>query len=141
MPSAGRMMACVGSWRRRGPCGGPPPPSCQRRLIRLSIPAGHCDWYPKWAQGAGSEIPGESQALGEEFRAGPSGAPHLEEAHRGITGGNRTKRSPLRLLTSLDLLTPPSTSPGTMLGMRLMSCRSKSSPAQLYGWRWARTSE
>lgn len=83
--------------------------------------------------GAGLERPGESQALGEAFRIKPTVAAFLEDAQSGRTSRIVTKWSPLRTLTCLDFLTS-SSSPGSVLSMRLMSFRSKSSPRVLFAW-------
>lgn len=81
--------------------------------------------------GAGLERPGESQALGEAFRVKPTVAVSAEDARSWKTSGDLTKWSPLRTLTCLDFLTS-SSSWGSVRRMRLMSCRSKSSPKVLF---------
>lgn len=82
---------------------------------------------------AGLERPGESQALGEAFWIRPTASASLEDAWSGRTSRDLTKWSPLKTLTCHDFLTP-SSSPGSALSMRLMSCRSKSSPKVLFAW-------
>lgn len=81
--------------------------------------------------GAGLERPGESQALGEAFWNRPTAS--LGDARSGRTNRDLTKWSPLKTLTCRDFLTSNS-SPGSVLSMRLMSCRSKSSPRELFAW-------
>lgn len=79
------------------------------------------------------ERPGESRALGEAFWIRPTASVSLEDARSGRTSRDLTKWSPLKTLTCHDFSTS-SSSPGSALSMRLMSCRSKSSPRMLFAW-------
>lgn len=80
---------------------------------------------------AGLERPGESRASAEAFRIRPTASVSPEATRSGRTSRDLTKWSPLKTLTCHDFLTY-SSSPGSALSMRLMSCRSKSCPRVLF---------
>lgn len=132
------MISCVGSWRRRGLCDGlqlllpasgvrSVPPSHRRpRPPSRDVTSGDAGASVTQSQlkEAGQKAPVSLRPLDEVFRTGSV------SVWKQLRLGSQAEIRPSEIPEDFDLLRllDPSPSPGSALSMRLMSCRSKSSP-------------